>query len=461
MAVRVHGALRRCSWIAFLALTALAGHAQTPPFAQSAPGPLVRIMAVWGEDPIRPETPLRPSNALLVSSSTQGAMLLTNASSIRGARSILVMENVLLPEQATMRATLVSADETLDLAVLAAPPLSARPVATLNVAPLATGQRYSVLAFLHRKGVPLEPTPGLSGPVVQAANQSAPAGPPLIDLSHGNVGAEGALVDDCGFIVGWHVPPYAFPNAQITNGIGISAARIVAWLTQAGFNAQTTSGCVGPAAAPPPALLPVAPGTLPSTAAVTPDPANPAASVSEPALAEPESPAQLADVPARSKTPIIIAAGAGFGIALLVAGMLYFRKDANMAPPKRPRVSNLLQRASDTAPPVPVPAMSWRFQGKMSNGKRLRFTLKASDVVKRSDGLLIGRDRKSTKLHIEDESLSRIHAKLFYVNGDLRIEDCGSENGTTINGRRLTAHRPETIRAGDSVGLGGVQLRIG
>lgn len=461
MAVRARGLHLYLGFIAYALFVTPNLRAQTPSSVQPAPDSLVRIMAVWGDGSIRPETPLRPANALLVSSSAQSALLLTNASSIRGARSILVMENVLLPEQASMRATVVTTEESLDLAILAAPPLNARPVATLNVAPLSAAQRYSILAFLHQKGVPLESIPKVTGPVIQAASHGAPSGPPVVDVAHGNVGAEGALIDDCGYVVGWHVPAYAFPSAQLVNGVGVSAGRIVAWLAQTGINARTTDVCSNPGAATSPALPPAAltlavtPGqTTPGDVPVAP----PAGPTIDAATAAPEPAAVADNTPARPKAPIIIAAVAGLGIALLVAGLLYFRKDSNMAPPKRPRVSNLLQRASDAGQPAVT--MSWKFQGKLSNGKRLRFTLKASDVVKRTNGLVVGRDRKSAKLHIEDESLSRIHAKFFFVNGELRIEDCGSENGTTINGRKLSANRPEKISAGDTIGLGGVQLKI-
>lgn len=57
---------------------------------------------------------------------------------------------------------------------------------------------------------------------------------------------------------------------------------------------------------------------------------------------------------------------------------------------------------------------------------------------------------------VGDASVSRIHALLHQLNGRWFIEDCGSRNGTTVNGHQLTSMHP--LRPTDEVRLGRARL---
>jgi pSer/pThr/pTyr-binding forkhead associated (FHA) protein len=57
---------------------------------------------------------------------------------------------------------------------------------------------------------------------------------------------------------------------------------------------------------------------------------------------------------------------------------------------------------------------------------------------------------------VEDASVSRIHAMLHQLNGRWFIEDCGSRNGSAVNGRQLTSMHP--LRSDDEVRLGRARL---
>jgi predicted component of type VI protein secretion system len=59
-------------------------------------------------------------------------------------------------------------------------------------------------------------------------------------------------------------------------------------------------------------------------------------------------------------------------------------------------------------------------------------------------------------LVVEEVSVSRVHALLHQLNGGWFIEDCGSRNGTSVNGRQLTSMHP--LRTGDEVRLGRARL---
>ncbi|MBI4956733.1 MAG: sigma 54-interacting transcriptional regulator [Myxococcales bacterium] len=68
--------------------------------------------------------------------------------------------------------------------------------------------------------------------------------------------------------------------------------------------------------------------------------------------------------------------------------------------------------------------------------------------------MVIGRGH-GTDLALEDERLSREHARVAFVAGRFRITDCGSRNGTFVDGRRIEgtvdADEPRTLRVGHSL----------
>ena len=60
---------------------------------------------------------------------------------------------------------------------------------------------------------------------------------------------------------------------------------------------------------------------------------------------------------------------------------------------------------------------------------------------------------------IDDPSVSRVHAIVHQLNGRWFVEDCGSRNGTAVNGRRLTSTQP--LRPADELLLGRARLQFG
>lgn len=74
-----------------------------------------------------------------------------------------------------------------------------------------------------------------------------------------------------------------------------------------------------------------------------------------------------------------------------------------------------------------------------------------------SDGDVIGRDAACAVV-IDDEEISRRHARLLAKGEGLAIEDLGSANGTFVNGDRISS--PTELRGGDSVAVGGVTLTV-
>jgi two-component system, cell cycle response regulator len=64
---------------------------------------------------------------------------------------------------------------------------------------------------------------------------------------------------------------------------------------------------------------------------------------------------------------------------------------------------------------------------------------------------VIGRGNNAT-VRLNDDGISRRHARLFHVGSEVHIEDLGSSNGTTVNGDAVTARRP--LKDGDKIRLG-------
>jgi len=68
-----------------------------------------------------------------------------------------------------------------------------------------------------------------------------------------------------------------------------------------------------------------------------------------------------------------------------------------------------------------------------------------------SETITLGRSSDCT-IPIRDRFLSRRHAEITFASGAWMVRDCGSVNGTLLNGVKLTA--PTMLRPGDRIGLG-------
>lgn len=64
----------------------------------------------------------------------------------------------------------------------------------------------------------------------------------------------------------------------------------------------------------------------------------------------------------------------------------------------------------------------------------------------------------SANIVLEEESVSKQHARLTHHDGIFRIEDLGSSNGTFVNGKRV--HEVQELHPGDLVRLGAVILKL-
>ena len=80
-------------------------------------------------------------------------------------------------------------------------------------------------------------------------------------------------------------------------------------------------------------------------------------------------------------------------------------------------------------------------------------------------GMEIGRSPEND-LVVDDDGVSRFHARLLYDNGSLWLRDAGSRNGIWVNDQKLADHKAlkvgDTVRIGEHAALGaGVVARPG
>ena len=73
------------------------------------------------------------------------------------------------------------------------------------------------------------------------------------------------------------------------------------------------------------------------------------------------------------------------------------------------------------------------------------------------DRMVVGRSR-SCEIRLKEDTVSRLHAALFWREGRLYLEDLGSSNGTFVNGQRVTTMR--AVSPGDVVRFGALRGSI-
>ncbi len=127
------------------------------------------------------------------------------------------------------------------------------------------------------------------------------------------------------------------------------------------------------------------------------------------------------------------------------------------APPEPTRVAAV---ADPPEPPAADPDREWKLsvvEGFSIGKEYLLF----------KEEMLLGRlDPESDifpDIDLEDQDdgyVSRRHAIVRQRDGALSVEDCGGENGTTIDGKRIPANKPFPLHEGQVVRIGKVGLML-
>ncbi|NWK54074.1 trypsin-like peptidase domain-containing protein [Verrucomicrobiaceae bacterium N1E253] len=114
------------------------------------------------------------------------------------------------------------------------------------------------------------------------------------------------------------------------------------------------------------------------------------------------------------------------------------------------------------APPLATDTPNgWSLQGnnpEAGKSKPIHFQLTPELIQRYGGNITIGRKPGIAHLVIDNTSISKAHAIISLINGQLNIRDNGSSNSTSVNGKRLTPNQPMPLNPGDHITLGEVSL---
>jgi class 3 adenylate cyclase len=107
-----------------------------------------------------------------------------------------------------------------------------------------------------------------------------------------------------------------------------------------------------------------------------------------------------------------------------------------------------------------VPQVTLRFEGTDSSNQRHSFEVTLDKLMSRSSGMVIGRAADQCDLVVAHPTVSRRHARLSLAGDALTVEDLGSTNGTSLDGKTLRPTEPQSLHAGAKVRLGDVDMLV-
>lgn len=79
---------------------------------------------------------------------------------------------------------------------------------------------------------------------------------------------------------------------------------------------------------------------------------------------------------------------------------------------------------------------------------------RARRVLLKEFPFTLGRARDCS-LVLDENGVSRLHARLEYAHEQVMLTDLGSTNGTYVNNQRIEPHKPRRLKSGDNLNLGG------
>jgi adenylate cyclase len=104
--------------------------------------------------------------------------------------------------------------------------------------------------------------------------------------------------------------------------------------------------------------------------------------------------------------------------------------------------------------------MVLRLEGGNSTGQKFSLDVAFDKLMSLPQGMMIGRAADRCELVLAHGTVSRRHARLVLAGDALQIEDQGSTNGTSVNGKAVTAGAPAAIHPGDRIKIGDVELGV-
>lgn len=119
---------------------------------------------------------------------------------------------------------------------------------------------------------------------------------------------------------------------------------------------------------------------------------------------------------------------------------------------------NNRQRISFTGSHIPTGQV--RLFGLLADGEAWERRIPFAELAK-EDGLIIGRDPAEAQIHLAENGVSRVHARLELGSTGLVITDLKSTNGLYINGEPVNCYSPQhPLTDGSIIRMGDMVLRV-
>jgi pSer/pThr/pTyr-binding forkhead associated (FHA) protein len=85
---------------------------------------------------------------------------------------------------------------------------------------------------------------------------------------------------------------------------------------------------------------------------------------------------------------------------------------------------------------------------------------KEKDIVFEQEEFIIGKVASVTNAQINNNAISRMHAKFYKKEDGWKIMDLCSTNGTYLNGERLRGEKEYVLKDGDQIRLANIEYRF-
>lgn len=149
---------------------------------------------------------------------------------------------------------------------------------------------------------------------------------------------------------------------------------------------------------------------------------------------------------------------------VLIAGFVLLQRwlssSSATAPAGAPKSGVKNPQKADLAAVTPAAlATEYVLEGRDEEGisYMLHFAIEQAGT---SEGVVIGRNPEEAAFVLNHIDVSRRHARIKLLKGQLHIEDLGSTNSTTLNGEDIADQGPVAVKEGDLIVFGAVQMKL-
>lgn len=143
-------------------------------------------------------------------------------------------------------------------------------------------------------------------------------------------------------------------------------------------------------------------------------------------------------------------------VALLVGGAFLLRRGRRHEMDREKSIAVLRARSDEAERALSI--KPWR--DVTLRGQSGILKISAAQLSITGKGVLIGRNAQECDVLFGPDDVSRVHARLFVGENSLMVEDCGSSQGTFVNGRPLEPRSPVPLSSGDKLRLASHELEV-